>query len=117
MWRFTTHEITFALIVAAISIWIAIVVVVLMRQPFLGGDFMFFYTSGMLALRGQWKAEYNLAASHALQVLLVPGSFDYYYPQAYPHRRSRHCTLPLRPCRTNSGYRNNIVPSTIGRSA
>ena len=83
-WRFSSHEILFALTVFVITVWIATVVVVLMTQPLLGGDFVAFYTSGALALRGDWAGQYDWPAFHALQVSLVPASADYNYPQSYP---------------------------------
>jgi hypothetical protein len=83
-WRFTSHEIFFALIVAVITVWMTTFVVVLMRQPILGGDFMVFYTLGTLAERGDWAAQYDWREFHALQVTLFPPSADYSYPPTYP---------------------------------
>jgi hypothetical protein len=84
VWRFSRHETLFALIVAAVAVWIATVVVVLMTQPLLGGDFMQFYTFGKLAIRGEWARQYDWPSFHALQVSLVPESTEYDYPPSYP---------------------------------
>jgi hypothetical protein len=62
----------------------ATVTVVFMTQPVLGGDFMAFYTSGRLALRGDWTGQYDWPAFHGLQMSLVPDSSPYHYPQSYP---------------------------------
>jgi len=84
MWRFSPHEIRFALIVAVVVVWIGTVAVVLMRQPIPGGDFMVFYSFGELGLRGEWARQYDWASFHALQVSLVPQSTEYTYPPTYP---------------------------------
>jgi hypothetical protein len=83
-WRFTSHEILFALIVAVMTVWTATFVVVFMRQPILGGDFMEFYTFGRLALDGNWAWQYDWSAFDALQVSLLPASSDYDYRPSYP---------------------------------
>ena len=77
-------EITLIVSVAAVVTWTAIVIVVFARQPVLGGDFMQFYTLGTLARTGDWAAQYDWPAFHALQASLVPGSNPYYYAPAYP---------------------------------
>lgn len=84
VWRFSRRETLFALIVAVVAVWVATVVLVFGTQPLLGGDFIAFYTSGRLVLRGDWTGQYDWSAFHALQVSLVPDSSDYFYPQSYP---------------------------------
>jgi len=83
LWRFSRHETLFALIVAAVTVWIATIVLVFGTQPLLGGDFVAFYTSGRFALRGDWAAQYDWPRLYALQSSLAPESSGYYYPQVY----------------------------------
>jgi hypothetical protein len=84
MWRFNSGEVLVILLAAAVSTWASMVVVVLMRQPVLGGDFMEFYTFGHLAREGQWTLQYAWPALHRLQVAVVPQSDAYPYGPSYP---------------------------------
>jgi hypothetical protein len=72
MWHFGDGEITVVLASALVVVWTTIVLVVPLRQPVLGGDFIQFYTFGTAARLGDWTIQYDWPAFHALQVSLLP---------------------------------------------
>jgi len=82
--RFTSTEVTVALVFAVVAVWSTLVFVVSLRQPVLGGDFMVFYTFGTAARLGEWALQYDWPAFHRLQLSLVPTSDPYVYPPTYP---------------------------------
>jgi hypothetical protein len=84
MWRFNVREISVALVCAVVVMWSTLVVVVSLRQPVLGGDFMVFYTFGTAARLGDWALQYDWPAFHRLQTSLIPASDGFNYPPSYP---------------------------------
>lgn len=78
------RDVTLVLSVAAVVLWVGIVITVFQRQPVLGGDFMQFYVLGTLARAGDWAGQYDWSALHDLQASLVPGAASYFYAPAYP---------------------------------
>ena len=84
IWRLSSQETTVALAFAVAVTWISLVVLIPLRQPVLGGDFIEFYTLATAAREGNWSIAYDWPALHELQVSLVPGSDAYFYPPSYP---------------------------------